>query len=168
MKRRYLGLAILALLLVGGLMLAKFVIAPSTENDAASRLVVAGDIIISDFWIAEPFGDQRQTALYLAIRNAGARDEQLTGATTPAAGFAHLHNTTNEDNVSRMHAMETVNIPAGGEVHLAPGGIHIMLVGLNAELAAAGERVLVTLQFAETGEVTFEVPVLNRADAMNW
>jgi hypothetical protein len=43
-------------------------------------------------------------------------------------------------------------------VALAPGGLHVMLIGLTRPLAA-GERVPLTLRFERAGAVTVEAEV---------
>ena len=49
-------------------------------------------------------------------------------------------------------------MPAGGQVTFEPGGLHIMLIGLQRELEA-GDRFKITLQFEESGTLTVEVSV---------
>ena len=167
MKQEHLGFAILAVLLIGGLVFVKISPSADRRHSEASRVVVAGSIVISDFWIAEPIGGQRQTSLYLTLRNASASEERLLGASTNVAAMTHLHRTSNEDNISRMEWVGAIIIPAEGELRFEPGGLHIMLMGLR-EPVASGDMVDVTLELLENGEVTFETPVLSRAEALNW
>jgi copper(I)-binding protein len=51
-----------------------------------------------------------------------------------------------------MGEVETVAVPAHGEAMLAPGGIHVMLIGLKAPLEE-GRRFPLTLTFEHAGEV---------------
>jgi copper(I)-binding protein len=57
-----------------------------------------------------------------------------------------------------MHAIEGIDVPAGGEAVLKPGGYHIMLINLARE-PREGESISVTLVFAQAGEleVLFQV-----------
>jgi periplasmic copper chaperone A len=51
-------------------------------------------------------------------------------------------------------------IGAGASVELAPGGTHVMLVGLAAPLEA-GKKLELTLVFAVAGEIAVDVPVVD-------
>jgi copper(I)-binding protein len=64
-----------------------------------------------------------------------------------------------EGDVMRMRELEKgLEIPAGGTVTLAPGGFHLMLIGLTAPLKA-GTRVPVTLVFEKAGSIDIELDV---------
>ena len=64
-----------------------------------------------------------------------------------------------EGGIARMRMVHSLDVPAGAEVKLAPGGNHIMLEGLKAPLAA-GERFQLTLRFARSGAVSVPVGVV--------
>ena len=167
MKSQYIGFAVLALLVVGGLVIAKVVGNPSSPApQMADASVTIGEITLSDAWIAAPIADQPRTAGYLTIRNEGGTDERLTGVSTPAAAMSHLHRTAIEDSVSRMESVDAVIIPAHGEVSFAPGGLHLMLMGLTEPLSE-GQTVTVTLSFLDAGDITIEAPVRSRAEMMD-
>jgi copper(I)-binding protein len=57
-----------------------------------------------------------------------------------------------------MRQVAAVEIPARGEARLAPGGLHIMLIGLSEPLREDAGFPL-TLVFERAGEVTVEVAV---------
>jgi copper(I)-binding protein len=52
-------------------------------------------------------------------------------------------------------------IPAGGAVKFAPGGLHLMIVGLSTPLVR-GDKVPVSLKFEKAGDiaVSFEVQAM--------
>lgn len=58
----------------------------------------------------------------------------------------------------RMRRVEAIDIPAGGEARLEPGGLHLMFIDLTAPLKQ-GEAVPVTLLFAKAGEVALSLPI---------
>lgn len=167
MKQEHIGFVALALMVVAGLLIAKFVGVPSAPApQAAMGAVTAGEIAITDAWIAAPVGDQPRAAGYITIRNDGGTDERLVGVTTPAAAMSHLHRTVVEDNVSRMESVNAVIIPAHGEVTFAPGGLHLMLMSLTESLTE-GQTVSLTLQFLDAGDVTVDAPVRSREDMLD-
>lgn len=166
MKSEHIGFTALALLLVAGLLFAKFVGTPAdapTPGQPAAVTVAA--LTLTGVWVAEPIPGQANTAAYVSITNAGA-DERLIGVATPVGQAAHLHRTVVEGGVSRMESVDAVIIPSGGSVTFAPGGLHIMLMGLNGELAEGG-RVPLTLRFLEAGDVTVDAPVRRRGAGEN-
>ena len=82
----------------------------------------------------------------------------MTGAQSDVAEAVELHETKMENDVMRMQPVASVEVPAGGQVTFEPGGLHIMLIGLQRELEA-GDRFKITLQFEESGTLTVEVSV---------
>jgi copper(I)-binding protein len=96
--------------------------------------------------------------LFLTIVNTGPAD-RLTGAASPEAGRAELHESTSADGVMRMRPVAGLDIPAGGTVKLAPGGYHLMLMGLKHGLAAGGQ-LPVTLNFEKAGKVEVTATVV--------
>jgi copper(I)-binding protein len=102
---------------------------------------------------------QKNGAAYMVIRNRGSEPDRLLGARTGEAQAAELHGTTvDAEGVARMRPAEAVEIPPGGEAKLAPGGLHLMLVGLKRPLVE-GTSFPMTLVFERAGEVEVEVMV---------
>jgi copper(I)-binding protein len=95
---------------------------------------------------------------YMAIRNAGTAPDRLVSARTPAARTVELHTHIRDGDVMRMRPVPAIELGAGAEIRLAPGGLHLMLIGLAAPLRQ-GERVPVTLVFERAGEVQVELAV---------
>jgi copper(I)-binding protein len=52
-----------------------------------------------------------------------------------------------------------VEIPAGGSVAFAPGGLHVMLMDLQRPMVE-GESFTMTLMLEDGGEIPVEVPIL--------
>lgn len=100
---------------------------------------------------------------FLTITNTGDEDDRLLGVRA-AFGMAHIHESTVDDQgVARMEMRESLPIPAGETVTLAPGGLHIMFMGLSPETALkAGTRIPAVLVFEKAGEVEVEFAVEKR------
>jgi hypothetical protein len=58
----------------------------------------------------------------------------------------------------RMAPIDAVDVPAGGSAMLEPGGKHVMLIGLQKELAT-GDTFELTLNFEKSGSQTIQVEV---------
>ena len=121
------------------------------------------DYMLGDLHVAHPFA--RATAAsamagagYVTILNSGAADDALIGV---EADFPRvmLHDSKTVDGVASMLALDAVTIPAGETVTFAPGGMHIMFMGLNGDPLEAGEEIPATLIFENAGrlDVVFKV-----------
>lgn len=103
-------------------------------------------------------------SIYLTLMNHGNQDDQLVRVVSEAAPTVELHESIDDNGIMRMIPQpEGFAIPAGASVELAPGGKHIMLVGLTAPLVA-GDEVQVTLYFAHAEPITVAVPVMAVTD----
>lgn len=103
-------------------------------------------------------------AAYMVIRNAGAEGDRLVAGETNVAEVVEFHEVAEEEGVMAMRPLaEGVEVPAGGEVALEPGGYHVMLVGLTEDLTN-GLTFDLTLEFQTAGEVTVPVSVRPRAE----
>lgn len=98
-------------------------------------------------------------AIYVTLHNAGHGDDRLLAASTPAAKKAELHTHIMDGNIMKMRQVDAIPVPAGKDVRLAPGGYHIMLMGLNGPLKQ-GSKVQLTLTFEKAGKVTVTAPVM--------
>ena len=125
---------------------------------AWASLAWAGDApVVSDAWArATPPGTDVGAA-YMVIQG-GAKADKLLGGTSDRAAMVHLHAVEQKDGMAKMHAIESLEIPAGQRVTLAPNSTHLMLMGLPSPLVA-GQTFLVTLQFAKSERQVVTVTV---------
>jgi copper(I)-binding protein len=65
---------------------------------------------------------------------------------------------TGSDGTSMMHAVSSLEVPAGEAVNLEPNGVHVMLVDLAAPLEA-GDTFDLTVDLAEAADVRVSVDV---------
>lgn len=104
-------------------------------------------------------------AAYMTIANAGDAPIRLVGATTDAAAVVEIHEMAEEDGVMRMRPLtDGLEIPAGGSVALEPGGYHLMMHGLTADLLA-GASFELELEFEGADDIEVRVPVVRQDDA---
>ena len=93
----------------------------------------------------------RVGVLYLTATDDGAPD-RLTGVNTPVAEKAELHESLSENGVMKMRPVSSVAISREKPLTLAPGGYHVMLMGLKQPLKE-GESFPVTSTFEKAGGV---------------
>ncbi len=114
-----------------------------------------GPIVIADPWAATTNPGASVAAGYVALRNTGAQPDRLVSASSPRARRLELHEMSMADGVMRMRPVQGIDIPAGGETSLRPGGLHIMFMDIDAAFVS-GERIPVTLQFERAGAIEVE------------
>jgi copper(I)-binding protein len=96
---------------------------------------------------------------FLTITNTGTTSDRLIAARSQAAEMTQIHEMKMEGDIMRMRELEKgLEIPAGATVTLAPGGFHLMLMGLKAP-PTKDTRVPVTLVFERAGSFDVELAV---------
>lgn len=121
--------------------------------------VTAGALTISHPWIALPASSAQAAAGYMRITNSGDHADRLIGVEAGFAGQSMLHESrTDAQGVTRMVHLPAIELPPGGTVTLAPGGLHVMFMGLAAPLSEYA-REPATLVFEEAGRVPVEFSV---------
>jgi copper(I)-binding protein len=115
-----------------------------------------GSIVVERPWArATP---ARVGGAYLTIRNRGNAPDRLIGVSSPAAEKAEIHETKTRGGTASMHAVGTLEIKPRATVQLKPGGIHLMLMGLQRPLKE-GERLKLVLTFEKAGAIEVEATV---------
>jgi len=116
-------------------------------------------ITLRNAWVRTPAPGLAVAAGYLDIANTGTATIALTGATSPAAGAIEIHTETHDGDMMQMRQIDSLSIPSGQTVSLAPGGTHLMLL----QFKTAGPRVPMTLNFSDGSrrDVEFELRSLD-------
>ena len=127
-----------------------------TATAIATGAAWAAPVDVTGAWARATLPHQDEGAAYLTLRSATG--DTLTGIDTPEAGMAMLHQTTVSGGMSSMSDVESVTLPAGQAVSLAPNGTHIMLMDLKHPLKS-GDTLHLTLSFAHAGRQDVTVPV---------
>ncbi|MGW7634248.1 copper chaperone PCu(A)C [Streptomyces decoyicus] len=130
-----------ALTLTAGLVLA------GCGGDSAPQLKVAGP------YMPQPV-DQNMAGAYFTVKNSGGTADKLTSVTSDLSKDITIHKTVG----TKMEQVNSLAIPAGGELRLSRGGNHLMFMGLKKK-PAEGDKVTVELHFATAGPIKVTVPV---------
>ncbi|MEL6750600.1 MAG: copper chaperone PCu(A)C [Pseudomonadota bacterium] len=103
---------------------------------------------------------------YLMLVNSGDTTDRLIGGSADFAARVEIHEMAMENDVMKMRAIEGgLEIPAGGEAVLKPGGNHVMFMGLKEPLVEGEER-KATLIFEKAGPVEIVFKVESIANTM--
>ena len=118
----------------------------------------SNELRIEQPWAAPTPAGVDVSAGYLVIDNATASDDRLLSATSARAERVEVHEMTMDGAVMQMRPVESLTIPAGQTVTLAPGGMHLMFYGV-AEPFAEGQDIPLQLTFADAGTINVTLAV---------
>ena len=106
------------------------------------------------------------TAAYLSVTNNHDKACSIIGGSTGIAAKLEVHQQLMSDGMMRMRPVTEVTVAAGETLLLQPGGFHLMLLGIEAELVP-GESHKMSLQTEDCGaiEITAEVRSLFKKSA---
>jgi len=108
---------------------------------AALSLAAQAQVTVTEAWARATVPAAKASGAFLQIESKTAA--RLVGVSSPVA-TAELHQMSMQDNRMAMAHVAAIDLPAGKAVQLAPGGYHVMLMGLKRQLKE-GETVPLTL-----------------------
>jgi len=121
-----------------------------------------GKISVKDLWVRPATAGQTTTALYGTICNRTGGPQALASVAVDGVATVELHETrrTDDGHVS-MSKIDRLEVPTEGAA-LAPGGAHVMLIGLPGEVTE-GSFVDVAFTFSDGAVVQDAAVVRNDA-----
>ncbi len=125
---------------------------------ALAKGAIASDIMIMDAVVKPPLKGAVTAAATFSVMNHGAAADRMVGIATDAAEVAELHETKDENGISRMRMVEALEILPGATVDLADAKMHVMLTGLTRGLQK-GEKVHLILTFERAGTIDVDAVV---------
>ena len=136
------------IMLSAGVLAAWFLAAPA---------IAASPVAVSGAWARATLPHQDEGAAYLTLQSADG--DTLTDISSPEAGMVMLHRSTEKNGMEGMEDMDSLKLPAGQAVTLAPGKMHLMLMDLKHPLKPGGTLHL-SLHFAKSGSQDVAIKVL--------
>lgn len=109
---------------------------------AAFILPACAQVTVKEPWVRATVPQQKTTGAFMQITSA--QDARLVEAKSPVAGMVEVHEMAMEKDVMKMRAVKSLDLPAGKNVELKPGGYHVMLMDLKQQMKE-GDTVAVTL-----------------------
>ncbi len=106
--------------------------------------VGAQSMQVKDAWVRGTVPAQKATGAFMEI--SGKQAARLVSADSPVAAVVELHTMSMQNGVMKMTQVDAIDVPAGQTVKLAPGGYHVMFMGLKQQMKS-GERVPLKLTF---------------------
>ncbi|MGX9573374.1 copper chaperone PCu(A)C [Mesorhizobium sp. f-mel] len=118
-----------------------------------------GDLEIGHPWSRATPPGAKVAGGYFTVTNTGSSPDRLLSISSEISAKAELHEMGVSDGVMAMRPVTGgLEVPAGGKVALAPGGYHLMFVGLKRQ-PKQGETFPATLIFEKAGTVTVDFAV---------
>jgi len=128
------------------------------ESSVTKSNVVKKGVTVNDAYIRGLPPGQTVTAAFMTVNNHQDKDCKLVGAASPVASSAEIHEHSHKNGKMSMRRVDSLVIPAGGNVSLVPGGYHLMMFGLESSLKEGEEHTL-TLSFEDCEELSIVAPV---------
>ena len=114
-------------------------------------------LAVTEAWSRASTPAAQTGAMYVTVTTG--QPDRLTGATTPVASMAEIHQSRMRAGVMEMRPVpDGLPVTPGTPIHMTPGGYHIMLMGLKQPLKQ-GDHVPLTLTFQHAGAVTVQAVV---------
>lgn len=137
-----------------------------TSDTTMTADTTAGDIVVEGAWARTSPMEATMGAAYMKITSP--IDDELVSASVDSsiAMETQIHETI-ENEAGEMSMQEVASIPlvAGEVLELAPGGYHVMLMGLEAPLEV-GTTIDITLTMKSGAAVTVTAEVSDDAPSM--
>ena len=97
----------------------------------ALRAEPAAGVVFEDVWIRAMPPFQPNSAGYMTISNNRDTAVAIVGASSNVSKKTEIHTTRQVDGLMRMEQLDGVVLAPGERLELAPGGTHLMLLGLE-------------------------------------
>ena len=120
-------------------------------------------------WVRLPAVAGRPGAAYFML-HGGAEPAKLIAVSSPAAQSIELHQSMKGGTppgamggMMEMAKVESIDVPAGGNVAFEPGGYHAMLFGIDPKLAPGGTLRLI-FRFAQGQPIALDAKAVGAGD----
>jgi copper(I)-binding protein len=144
--------------MIKGAFACVFLLTLAASAPAVAHEITVGTLELGDLWARATPPGAPTAAGYLTIANTGREPDRLIAVSSPSASAGGIHQTAVTDGVMTMTPVEGIEILPGETVTLAPGGLHLMFVGMKEPLTAGGVMpVMLTFERAGTIETYLHV-----------
>ena len=119
-------------------------------------------VSIANAWVRAMPPSQKNTAAYLTLNNDTGKALNIVGAHSTAAAQIQMHNSRIVNGMMKMEHLKTVEVAPGERVEFAPGGMHLMVMGLK-KMPVPGEQFNLCLELESMEPVCTLAQVLKGA-----
>jgi periplasmic copper chaperone A len=99
--------------------------------------------------------------MYMLIKNSGTAPDKLLSGKSQACGSIEVHKMVKKADGTMGMALvdKPLEIPAGGQVELKVGDLHIMCISKKDDQFTVGAKIDLTLVFEKAGEKTVSAEI---------
>ena len=115
-------------------------------------------VTFSHGWARATTSGGKVGAVYARLSNLSDHPVTISAIHTAVARLAQVHDSREVDGMMRMRHVDPLALAAGANIDLAPGGMHLMLMGLTKPLTA-GMTFDVIFDLADGQQLTLPVVV---------
>ena len=133
-----------------------------SASAAVAATPTACGLAIEQPWVRAAPPGAMIMAGYAKLTNSCSKAIVVTSAVSPDFGGTSIHETVIENGVSKMRPMPHLVVPARGQVVLAPGGGHLMLMQPKRTVAE-GDKMRIEFGLTDGRRVVAEFPVRREA-----
>jgi copper(I)-binding protein len=90
---------------------------------------------VPEAWVRVQGDITGMSAGYLTIQNTGTSPVVVRGVACRGIQMVTMHETVITNGMARMVSRDSLVVPAGDQVVMRPGGLHLMLMGLAQPLS---------------------------------
>ncbi len=105
----------------------------------AHFVATAAGLQFSNSTVRQPLPGKSLSAGYFSVENTGAQTVRLVSATSPWFERVELHQHSMHNGMMRMEKVAYLEVLAGQQLHLQPGGLHLMLFQPKYELTLGAQ-----------------------------
>jgi len=116
----------------------------------AAGSALAGQLTIKSAWARATPPGVTVGVVYFQLENGGTKSDRLLKLSTPVAASAGVHRTEIAEGIAEMREVAVLHVAPGEKIEFAPGGYHVMLMGLKKPLVA-GQKFELELLFELAG-----------------
>lgn len=99
---------------------------------AAMAFPVCAQVQVDNPWVRATVPQQKSTGAFMRLTSHA--DARVVSVSSPAAAVVEIHEMKMANDIMKMRAVEALDLPAGQAVELKPGGYHVMLIDLKAQV----------------------------------
>ena len=114
------------------------------------------ELEIRDPWIKNLPPSVPVRAGYMTIHNPQSKAVSIVSLSSDAFGSIEIHQTIAQDGMMRMEQVPTLTIEPDSTVHLAPGGLHLMMMN-PGKPTRIGDKIEILILFDDGSEQKLEM-----------
>ena len=129
------------------------------SHESSAESFSHANLEVFNVWArATPRGAQTAAVYIERVHNSGEETDRIVKVNSILARKSLIHKTEVEGGIAKMIHVKNLEIQAGTSLSFKPGGLHIMMIGIQKPLKQRA-RFPMTLEFEKAGKIRVTVAV---------